>query len=155
MYHYVCVSQDNSFSVFVIDSVTELVCEPDEYNELVQQMREIGLIRDQKDGLFRVHHKSFSGKAFVQWVMHTKRLGEDQLHSWFLSCRIFACRSMFLKMGMLDRSINVSVVSNSLLSWLWREGFAEVYLLFLDIFFRPFFNIFYVPYGHNTKILVA
>ena len=62
--------------MFCVDSMTELVCEPDEYHELVEQMRETGLIRDHKDGVFRVHHKSFSGKEFVQWVMHTKRLGK-------------------------------------------------------------------------------
>ena len=105
------MSQMCSFSVFFIDSVTELVCEPDEYNELVQQMREMGLIGDQKDGLFRVHHKSFSGKAFVQWVMHTKRLGEYQLHSTFSSCHIFASIMLF-EDGNVRPNINESVVSN-------------------------------------------
>ena len=58
------------------------VCEPDEYVELVKELRNSGLIRDHWQGI-RVHKNSFIGKEFVDWVVRNKQLG-NTLVSLFL-----------------------------------------------------------------------
>ncbi|XP_070194487.1 uncharacterized protein [Littorina saxatilis] len=72
----------------------EFVCEPDEYSQMVMELKKSGLIKDHKKGLTTIK-KSFSGKEFVDWIVKTKGLatqvGEDlrklilKLHAAFLS----------------------------------------------------------------------
>ncbi|KAL5016161.1 hypothetical protein ScPMuIL_005750 [Solemya velum] len=57
-------------------SPDHIICEPDEYAELVEELRKSGLIKDHWRG-FRVHRKSFSGKEFIDWVVKTKGLPRE------------------------------------------------------------------------------
>ena len=52
----------------------EFVCEPDEYSQLVQELKKSGLIKDHRKGLKTIK-KSFCGKEFVDWIVRTKDLG--------------------------------------------------------------------------------
>ncbi|KAH3698494.1 uncharacterized protein LOC127862312 isoform X2 [Dreissena polymorpha] len=56
----------------------DFVCEPDEYAELVQDLRKSGIIKDHRSGLLRSYKNSFSGKDFVDWVVKTKQLDRER-----------------------------------------------------------------------------
>ncbi|KAK7099824.1 hypothetical protein V1264_022873 [Littorina saxatilis] len=68
----------------------EFVCEPDEYSQMVMELKKSGLIKDHKKGLTTIK-KSFSGKEFVDWIVKTKgldretavELGQDLIDSHF------------------------------------------------------------------------
>ncbi|XP_041359052.1 uncharacterized protein LOC121375589 [Gigantopelta aegis] len=61
-------------STAVVDAGSgNFVCEPDEYVQLVQELRKSGLIGDHWQGI-RVHHNSFVGRDFVNWVVKNKQL---------------------------------------------------------------------------------
>jgi hypothetical protein len=60
----------------VFSDTGDLVCELDEYSQLVHELKKSGIIRDHSRmfGLMTVK-KSFTGKDFVDWVVFTKGLG--------------------------------------------------------------------------------
>ena len=57
----------------VIGIATDFQCVPDEYVLLVADLKKSGIIKDHKK-LFSTVKNSFTGKAFVSWVMKEKRL---------------------------------------------------------------------------------
>ena len=59
----------------VIGIATDFQCEPDEYALLVADLKKSGIIKDHKK-LFSTVKNSFTGKAFVSWVMKEKGLGK-------------------------------------------------------------------------------
>ena len=67
------VSQQCIFLITFSDP-GEIKCEPDEYAQLVQDLKDSGLIKDQRKGCCTVK-KSFQGKEFVDWIVKTKGLG--------------------------------------------------------------------------------
>lgn len=56
----------------------DIICEPDEYSALVQALRESGIVKDHRAGLLTTHKNSFTGKAFVDWVVKTKELDRER-----------------------------------------------------------------------------
>lgn len=87
-------------------------CELDEYAQLVKDLRASGIIKDNRQGLLTVHKNSFSGKAFVDWIVKTKELD----------------RSVAIEMGqaLIDKHFGHNVKS--------QETFqdADVYYRLLD-----------------------
>ncbi|XP_074642109.1 uncharacterized protein LOC141899601 [Tubulanus polymorphus] len=53
---------------------SDFICEPDEYARLVTELKQSGLIQDNRSGILTVHKNSFSGKKFVDWVVNTKNV---------------------------------------------------------------------------------
>ncbi|KAK6188137.1 hypothetical protein SNE40_004387 [Patella caerulea] len=51
----------------------DIICDPDEYAKIVQDLKESGLIKDHRQGI-KTHKNSFCGKEFVDWVVKTKGL---------------------------------------------------------------------------------
>ena len=63
-----------TFEKLISGGLGEFVCEPDEYAQLVQELKTSGIIKDHRSG-FSVHKNSFTGKDFVNWVVKSKGLG--------------------------------------------------------------------------------
>ena len=61
--------------IYVSAGTADFTCEPDEYALLVAQLKDSGIIKDQRRGL-RSHKAVFTGRDFVDWVVSTKQLGE-------------------------------------------------------------------------------
>ncbi|WAR22899.1 DPTOR-like protein [Mya arenaria] len=55
----------------------DISCELDEYAAFVKELRSSGIIKDHWSGLSR-HKNSFSGRAFVDWVVETKQVDRER-----------------------------------------------------------------------------
>ncbi|XP_076462011.1 uncharacterized protein LOC143294531 [Babylonia areolata] len=70
------VPPDPSTSLESEDTSSEFVCEPDEYSQLVEELKKSGLVKDHRQGL-KTYKKTFCGKDFVDWVVRTKGLDRE------------------------------------------------------------------------------
>ena len=61
--------------LFAGEISTDFVCEPDEYAQLVEELKRSGIIKDHRSGL-TTYKSSFSGKDFVTWAVKTKGFGK-------------------------------------------------------------------------------
>lgn len=64
---------ETKFYYFILGSVADFLCEPDEYALLVENLKKSGIIKDNRSGLRSIKN-SFSGKQFVDWVVEHKNL---------------------------------------------------------------------------------
>lgn len=56
----------------------EFHCEEDEYSILINTMKEEGLLKSHKKGLFSSLNDSFTGKEFVDWVLTKKEITREK-----------------------------------------------------------------------------
>lgn len=56
-------------------ALTELMCERDEYADLVQDLKHASVIGSHRRGL-TVYKKSFSGEQLVDWLQKEKGMGK-------------------------------------------------------------------------------
>lgn len=60
---------------FVFLDPSHLVCEIDEYAELVAELKASGIIQNHRQGL-KTLKNTFRGNDFVNWIVSTKQLGK-------------------------------------------------------------------------------
>ena len=64
-----------SFHLTDKEEEIDLICELDEYAQLVTDLRESGIVKDHRQGLHS-YKSSFVGREAVDWLVKTKDVGK-------------------------------------------------------------------------------
>ena len=65
------------YKIYVLDHSSDFVCEPDEYAKLVQEIKESGIIGDNRKGLFK-QKRTFTGKSLIDYLMKKQGVGKTR-----------------------------------------------------------------------------